>query len=198
MVRFQLVNTTPVSNLVVVVVPDLGDIALSAVRSEWRVLAPAAGGSSAFRFGGAIQAVVSDGKTSTAATDAPLGSLLPVTLAPNGGLLFGTVMSGDDPSVAAVRNDSTDGKLLTVRWRVDGAKVLTQRGLNQKAVATLALTRTLQFFTRDLAAGRAALDFPGIVSQITSYTIPDAATSVKVTWSRDSVAGADTFTFAPR
>ncbi|HEX6084785.1 MAG TPA: hypothetical protein VF266_09690 [Thermoanaerobaculia bacterium] len=198
MVRFQLVNTTPVSNLVVVVVPDLGDIPPSAILSEWRVLTPAAGGSSAFRFGGAIQAIVSDGRTSTAPTAAPLGSLLPVTTAPNGGLLFGARVSGNDPSVAAVRNDSTDDKLLTVRWRVDGAKVLTQHGLNQKAVANLALTRTLQFFTRDLAAGLAALDFPGIVSQITSYTIPDAVTSVKVTWSRDSAAGADTFTFAAR
>jgi hypothetical protein len=195
-VRFHLVNTTSVSNLVVVVEPVLAVVNPSSVVADWRVLAPAAGGSSSFGFEGAISAVVSAGANATPAGDVVLGSLLPVLSTANGGVTFGNAEPGDDLSVAAVRNDSSERRLLTVNWRVDRRRVLTQHGLNQQSVASLALTRALRFYTRDPAATLPPLPSPDFISPPTIYTIPDTATAVKVTWSRDTPAGADTFTFA--
>jgi hypothetical protein len=196
-----VVNTTTVSDEVVVVTPFISDADQNALLSEWRVLAPSPGnGSAPFTYSGAITAVATDGSTSTPPVGVPLGQLLSITSTLTGGLQLQAAGGGSTTSQAFVRNDSTNVKLLTVLWFVDGSLVLTEGNLNQGATATLGLTRTLLFYLRTMPAPSARRASQGaliIETDPVPYAIPPQTNAVTVTWSRAGAAGKDVLTFTP-
>ncbi|HEV7764046.1 MAG TPA: hypothetical protein VGQ76_03490 [Thermoanaerobaculia bacterium] len=192
-VSFTVTNTTTISNEVVVVRLSISDASLDAKLAEWQVLRPGSGGGSAsFTFEGVITAMVSDGTNNTAAVPVPLGQLLSVTSNVTGGLQLAAAGSGPTQATAYVRNDSSNPQSLTVSWFVDGALVLTEPGLNQKASATFALSNTLLFSLRTLRARSASML---VQTDAASFTIKDGTTNVTVTWSRNGTGGMDVFAF---
>ena len=198
-----MTNTTTVSDEVVVVNPSICDVDQNALLSEWRVLAPSAGGGSAqFSYAGAITAEATDGSTSTPAVGVALGQLLSITSTATGGLQLQAAGTGSTAWQAFVRNDSTNPNLLTVRWFVDGSLVLTEKELNQGATATFCLTNTLLFHLRTLPARTPQKSLPAsgvlvVVTDPVSYTIPSQTPAVAVTWSRAGAAGKDILSFNP-
>ena len=167
--------------------------------AAWQSLNISPGGSEPFDYNVSIQvqAMRQDNMSTTPKVNIHPGELYDVVMSNLGGIS----LQKDIPNAGSLTPDqcgvmNNTSVLIKTLWYVNGNPCVAMPELNQNSTSIFELEPSIYF----RAATPTQQGFNYTLQQVsaeTPYVIPATATTVQVTWSRDSAGGADEFSFDP-